>query len=214
MKTDRKTRTSLLGRLANLAYRRRGRMVLAWIAVFAVVVTIGPRLAGEFGEDYSTPGSGSKAAAALLADRLAASSGDTIDVVWQAPRGVDDWAVEARMERFLERGGRLEGIGAADAPQVSADGTIAVARLQLDRPSWDVPAATSSELVDIAEATSGSDLRIELGGGTIEEEGAPPELMAFLAADLAGPQAAPKLEALAGRLDEVAGVASVSEPRA
>jgi putative drug exporter of the RND superfamily len=63
MKTDRTTRTSFLRRLANLAYRRRRRMVLAWIAVFAVVVTIAPRLAGEFDEDYSTPGSESNAAA-------------------------------------------------------------------------------------------------------------------------------------------------------
>src|SRR5919106_352151 len=184
MGTNRTTSTTFLTRLAGLAYRRRGRMVLAWIAVLAAVVVFAPRVAGEFDEDYATPGSESKAAAALLAERFQGSSGDTIDVVWQAPAGMNDRGIEARIDRFLEQAGRLEGIGAADPPQVAPDGTIAVARLQLDRPSWDVPGETSSELVEMAEATSGDGLRVELGGGTIEEEGAPPELMAFLAAAL------------------------------
>jgi RND superfamily putative drug exporter len=179
-----KANTTLLSRMADLAYRRRGRMLLAWIAVLAAVVVFAPRVAGEFDEDYATPGSESKAAAALLAERFQGSSGDTIDVVWQAPAGMNDPGIEARIDRFLEQAGRLEGIGAADPPQVAPDGTIAVARLQLDRPSWDVPGETSSELVEMAEATSGDGLRVELGGGTIEEEGAPPELMAFLAAAL------------------------------
>jgi hypothetical protein len=37
-----------LARLAELAYRRRGRMLLAWIVVTAAVVAVAPRLAGEF----------------------------------------------------------------------------------------------------------------------------------------------------------------------
>ena len=52
----------------------------------------------------------------------------------------------------------------------------------VDRPSWHVPSDTSSELVKTAEATSGQGLRIEFGGGTIEEEGAPPEVLALIAA--------------------------------
>ena len=174
---------TLLARLADLAYRRRGRMVLAWVAALAVVLAFGPQLAGEFDEDYATPGSESKAAATLLAERFQGSSGDAIDVVWQAPAGVRDPAVESRMNTLLEQADRLEGVGAAEPVQVSSDRTIAVARLQLDRPSWDVPTETSDELVKLAEAASGGGLRVELGG-TIEEEGAPPELIALLAAAL------------------------------
>jgi RND superfamily putative drug exporter len=175
----------VLARLADVAYRRRGRMLVAWIAVLAAAVIVGPQLAGEFDQDYFAPGSESKQAATLLAERFEGASGDTIDVVWQAPAGARDPAIAARMERFLDQAARLEGVGArAGSPEVSADGTIAVARLQLDRPSWDVPTETSSELVDMAEAASGSGLRIELGGGTIEEEGAPAELMALVAAAL------------------------------
>jgi putative drug exporter of the RND superfamily len=177
---------TVLARLADLSYRRRGRMVLAWIAVLAVVlVSIGPSAGKTFNQDSSTPGSESKAAATLLADRFEGNSGDTIDVVWQAPAGARDPAVAARVERFLEQAARLEAVDPpAGRPEVSADGTIAVTRLQLDRPSWDVPIETSNELVDLAEEASGEGLRIELGGGTIEEEGAPGEALALLAAAL------------------------------
>jgi putative drug exporter of the RND superfamily len=176
---------TVLARLADLSYRRRGRMVLAWVAVLAAAVLVAGPLRGEFDQDASTPGSESKAAATLLADRFQGNSGDTIDVVWQAPAGARDPAIRARVERFLEQAARLEAVGLpAGPPEVSSDGTIAVTRLQLDRPSWDVPTETSNELVELAEAASGQGLRIELGGGTIEEEGAPAELLALLAAAL------------------------------
>ena len=168
--------------LADLAFRRRGRVTLAWLALLAGLLAAGPQLAGKFDADYSTPGSESKAAAELLAERFEGNSGDTIDVVWQAPSGVRDPAVGPRVERFLAEASRLEGVGDPGPTETSADGTIAVAPLQLDRPSWDVPSATSDELVALAEEAGGSGLRIELGGGTIDEDGAPPELMAMIAA--------------------------------
>jgi RND superfamily putative drug exporter len=169
-----------LARLAALAVRRRGRMVLAWVAVLVAILAIAPRVAGDFNEDYSTPGSESKEAAALLAERFQGSSGDTFDVVWHSRAGVDDRAVAEKMDRFLERAGKLEGVGTADPPQVSRDGTIAVARLQLDRPSWDVPDETSTDLIAMAEKADERGLRVELGG--VEDEGAPPEAIALLAA--------------------------------
>ena len=47
-----------LARLADLAYRRRGRMVLAWIAATVVIIGVGSSLAGEYNADYDTPGLG------------------------------------------------------------------------------------------------------------------------------------------------------------
>jgi RND superfamily putative drug exporter len=173
---------NLLARLADISYRRRGRMVLAWIAVLVAVFALAPRVAGEFGEGGGTPGSESEKAAALLGERFEGSSGDTFDIVWQAPAGVGDPAVEARMERFLERAARLEGVGTADAAEVTRDETVAVARLQLDRPASDVPSDTIGRLTAMAEATSQDGLRVEVGG--FEEEGTPAELIALAAAAL------------------------------
>src|SRR3954469_23559280 len=63
--------TRFLVRLADLSYRRRGRMVLGWIAAAVVIIGVGSALAGEFNADYNTPGSESKAAGALTEKRFA-----------------------------------------------------------------------------------------------------------------------------------------------
>jgi putative drug exporter of the RND superfamily len=99
-----------LARLAELACRRRGWVLLAWVVLLPAVIVLGTRSAGEFAADYSTPGSESKAAADLIAARFPGSTGDTIDVVWQAPCGVRDPAVEAKIDRFLARACQQKGV--------------------------------------------------------------------------------------------------------
>ena len=46
-----------LARLADLAYRRRGRVVIAWVLAMIVIIGVGSALAGEYSADYNTPGS-------------------------------------------------------------------------------------------------------------------------------------------------------------
>jgi RND superfamily putative drug exporter len=175
-----------LARLADVAYRRRRRVVLAWIAVFAAAIVIAPRLAGEFSTEFATSGSESQAAADLVAERFAGTSGDTIEVVWQAEDGASDPAVQTRVSRFLEQAERLEGIAEAQPPRVSRDGTIALTRLELDRRALDMPGGTATSLIQMAEAASGDDLRIELGGPPIRnaQEGGSPEVVGLIAAAL------------------------------
>jgi RND superfamily putative drug exporter len=177
-------RAGRLARLADLAVRRRGRMVLAWIAALVLVGAVAPSLAGEYDADYYTPGSESKAAAQLIDERFPGRSDAGIDVVWQVRDGVEDPATEARMERFLAGAERLEGVAGAGRQRVSPDGTIGYASLALDRPGFDVPVATGEELIDRAAAASRDGLRIELGGGPIQDaqEGAPPEVVGLVAA--------------------------------
>jgi putative drug exporter of the RND superfamily len=173
-----------LTRLADATYRRRGWTLLVWLVLLPLVIFLGARFAGEFSADYSTAGSESKAAADLVAERFPGSSGDTIDVVWQASGSVRAASVEARMKQFLGQASRLEGVGAPGRTQVSRDGKIAVARLELDRRAWDVPPATGERLIEIAKEASGDGLRIELGGQPIRNaEGGPsPEFAGLVAA--------------------------------
>ena len=79
--------TRFLTRLADLACRRRGRMVLAWIAATVVIIGVGSSLAGEYEADYDTPGSESKAASDLTESRFDGYSGQEIYVVWKDPDG-------------------------------------------------------------------------------------------------------------------------------
>ena len=76
-----------LARLADIAYRRRGRMVLAWIVAAVLIIGVGSSLAGEYEADYDTPGSDSKAASDITEKRFAGYSGQEIYVVWKDEAG-------------------------------------------------------------------------------------------------------------------------------
>jgi RND superfamily putative drug exporter len=175
-----------LARLADLAYRRRGLMVLAWVTALVAVVAGVSRLAGDFDVEFGTPGSESDAAADVLEEHFPETSGETVNVVWKSEAGADSPAVEQRVERFLEDATRLEDVGQAGAPRISRDGTIGLVALDLEQPAWDVPTATGERLIELAEDADGNGLRLELGGNVIRnaQGGTSPEVAGLLAAAL------------------------------
>jgi putative drug exporter of the RND superfamily len=167
---------SALGRLAAFAFRRRGLVLLAWIAAAAGAFALGSAAAGDFSADYSTPGSESKAAATVLQERFDGRSQYAVDVVWSA-RDVRDLSVQHAADRVLHRAEALEGIGSAPPAreaQVSPDGTTAVVRLPLDRRPDDVPESTGETLVAIADHPPAG-LRMAVGGEFVPGLEAPPE---------------------------------------
>src|SRR5918992_2360353 len=171
-----------LARLADLAYRRRGRMVVAWIVVLAAVLAIVPRVGGDFATDFSFPGTESQEASDLVEAHFPRSSGEEVNVVWEAPSRARD--AETRIDRFLAEAERVEGVGDASTPRYSRDGTIGLARLELEQRSMELETESGTRLIDLAEDASGDGLRIELGGNLISsaEEGAPPEMIGLAAA--------------------------------
>ena len=174
--------TSRLARLADLTYRRRWYVVVAWVAALAATLAVVPRFAGDFGVEFGTPGSESKAATDLLEKHFAGSSGESVNVVWEAPAGARE--TQARIDRLLAEAQRVDGIGGASEPRYSRDGTIGLVELRLDRPAMDVENASGERLLELADEASNEGLRVELGGFLIRnaQEGQPPELMGLLAA--------------------------------
>jgi RND superfamily putative drug exporter len=142
--------TGRLARLAELAFRRRGRFVLAWIVGLVLIAAGGGALAGEYDAEYSTPGSESDDAATLIESRFEDSSSETIDVVWEAPQGATSPEIKRRVDAFLGEAAKLEGIGGVDRPRVSRDGTIAMQSLQLTERAWDVPVETGEEMISLS----------------------------------------------------------------
>jgi RND superfamily putative drug exporter len=173
-----------LGRLGSSVYRRRGRVVLAWVAALAAVLAVTPLLKGSFQADFATKGSESERAATVLAQRFPGRSGDTVSVVWKASRGAQAPQTRARVQRFLRAAERLEGIATAGPIRVAPDRRIATTTLELDRRAWDVPDATGKTLVDLAQRSSGDGLTIALGGGPIRmaQGGGGPEGFGLLGA--------------------------------
>src|SRR5437867_12723717 len=104
--------TRFLARLADIAYRRRGRIVLAWIAAAVVIIGVGTSLAGEYNADYNTPGSESKAASDLTEERFQGYSGQEIYVVWKDPAGARSARAQDRVNAFFAEAERVDHIAA------------------------------------------------------------------------------------------------------
>jgi RND superfamily putative drug exporter len=176
--------TRHLARLADIAYRRRGRMVLAWIAVAVLIIGVGTSLAGEYNADYNTPGSESKAASDLTEERFGGYSGQEIYVVWKDPAGATSPAAQRRVDAFLAEAEQVDHVAQHTPIRVSKDGTIGSTTLPLTVPGWDVDKEDGEKLIDAAEENSGDGLEIKLGGDPIyaAQEQSSPEGIGFLGA--------------------------------
>jgi putative drug exporter of the RND superfamily len=176
--------TRFLTRLADISYRRRGRMVLAWLAATIVIIALGSAMAGEYDADYNTPGSESKAASELTEERFAGYSGQEIYVVWEDPAGAESAGAQKRIDAFLTDAKRVDHVGAETPVRVSRDGTIGATTLPLTVPGWDVPKEDGEKLIAAAEANSGDGLQIKLGGDPIyaAQDSTSPEGIGFVAA--------------------------------
>jgi RND superfamily putative drug exporter len=175
-----------LARLADFTYRRRGLTVLAWIAVLIVVFPVSSALKGRFHADYATPGSESKTASSLIAQRFGGFSGSTIDVVWRAPAGANSPAAKQRIDNFLAQAGKLKGVGRPGPIRTAPNGQIAATSLELTRQDWDVPKQTGKDLISLADKSSGNGLEVKLGGGPIQDAqgSSGPEGFGFLGATI------------------------------
>src|SRR5688572_32886756 len=116
--------TRFLARLADISYRRRGRMVLAWLAATVVIIGVGSSLAGEYNADYNTPGSESKAASELTEERFGGYSGQEIYVVWKDPAGARSAGARSRVDAFLAKAQQVDHVAEPTEIRVSRDGTI------------------------------------------------------------------------------------------
>jgi RND superfamily putative drug exporter len=168
-----------LGRLAGAAYRRRGRVILGWLAAFALVIGFSAALAGDFTADYSAPGSDSKQAQDLLAQRFPVQAGDTVEVVVRSGAGVTGPAVRSDVTALLRELGGMPHVAAVEDPyttpgDISRDGQTLVSHLKLDVANpVDMPVADSKRLLGAARAAGRPGLDVALGGQTIKAAGLP-----------------------------------------
>jgi RND superfamily putative drug exporter len=176
--------TRALTRLADLAYRRRGRMVLAWIAAMVVIIGLGSSVAGEYNADYDTPGSESKAAGDVLEESFDGYAGQEIYVVWKDEAGADSPAAKQRVNAFFAEAEQVKHMAEHTPIRYSDDGTIGSSTIPLTVPGWDVEKEQGEELIEAAESNSGSGLEIKLGGDPIyvAQEQSSPEGIGFLGA--------------------------------
>jgi len=186
-------RASLLRRLATVSYRRRRLVVLAWLVLTGVLLSLAGTFGGDFDDAFELPGSDSQRALDLLsAEGFATRAGSQIMVVVRAEQGVEDPAVEAAVEQLLA--GIAADVGQAEITspyqqggerQVSADGRIAYAQIDLADRDDDLLAAAAKRVVARVDAFQVPGVQVALGGdsGLLgAQEGGGSEAVGFLAA--------------------------------
>ena len=181
----------MLRRLARTSHRRRRLVVAAWVVALVALMGLSRAAGGTFEDAFRLPGSESQAALDVLAEGgFGTRSGLAAQLVIEAPGGVNSPTVASRVTALLGGiGGSVPEI-AIESPydpagrhQVSADGTIAFAQLNLaDRSEADYAAAVA-EIETRVAAARGSDLGLELGGDRFAASaGGASEGLGFLAA--------------------------------
>ncbi|HEY6638170.1 MAG TPA: MMPL family transporter [Solirubrobacterales bacterium] len=174
-----------LTRLADISYRHRGRVVLAWLAAMVVIIGVGSSLAGEFQADYDTPGSESKAASDITEQRFAGYSGQEVFVVAKDPSGFASEAEAGqRLQPFFAQAQKVEHIDPHTSIRLSQNRQIASTTLPMTVPGWDVTKDQGKQLINAAEDNDGNGLEIKLGGDPIyaAQGSSSPEGLGFLGA--------------------------------
>jgi RND superfamily putative drug exporter len=162
-----------LGRLGGLAYRRRGRVLIAWAVALAIAFGLSAAFGGEFANDSSAPGSDSAQAQSLLGERFPTQSGDTERVVVRSDN-VNDAGVRSAVKALLGELERVPHVTSVEDPYatkgaITPDGRTLVARVYLDviNPN-DMPKEDTEKLLAAAEAAERDGLNVALGGRAVQ----------------------------------------------
>ena len=136
-------------------------------------ITLAQSAGGENDFTFSTPGSESAEALDLLESRFPARAGDEIDVVFQAPEGIDTPEARAAIGRVLATLGEAPHVEAVETPfdrpgRISPNGDIASATLRLDVSVSDYPLEDAKALVELRNDIDEPGLQVELGGFALQ----------------------------------------------
>ncbi|HEX5586427.1 MAG TPA: MMPL family transporter [Acidimicrobiia bacterium] len=183
--------TRLLQGLAGWCYRRRRRVLVVWIVALVVVSAIGSSVGSTYSQGFALSGTESQRAADVLRSRFPARAGDEGQIVFAHAKGVQDPAVQARVEALFREVAAVRGVTSVVSPydidgarQISGDGDVAYATVQFDRVASKIPDSTIERIRSLADAVEGGGVHVALGGRMFQEHGGlgPAELIGILAA--------------------------------
>ena len=167
-------------RLAQVCFRRRGRVLIAWILGVVVLGAVTGAVGTGYRSDFTLPDVESKRGVDILEDRFGGQgAGQVGNIVFQAEAGVSDPAVRSAMEPFFAEVAGLPGVQSVTSPytpegeaQISDQGDQAgkIAYAEIEAPSdatFEETAAVGEEIRKAMPVVPG--VRIELGGAAFAE---------------------------------------------
>ena len=183
----------MLVRISGWCFRNPRKTVAAWIALLVVTLALAAAVRPSFLAELQAPDSDSRRGFEALEEHFGGLGGGfSGSIVFQSSSGIDDPDVRAAMEEMFAEVGSYDGVtvsspyevtipgqeaATGDAsnlphapgrPQVSADGTVAFARIDL-HPDLDFNETThlGGEFNDLIPDVPG--LQVEIGGEALSE---------------------------------------------
>jgi RND superfamily putative drug exporter len=181
----------MLQRLARTCFRRRWLVLGIWIAVLLGLNILANGVVGSnFRTDFKLPDTESRTVFELLEKANPDRSGAAAQIVFQDAGGVDQPDVQQAMDGLFAEVEQLPGVAVVSpyAPesggrQISQDGTIAFAQLNVSDRSQEEYTSLANDIRDQGDQIDVQGLRIEYGGDMFAEFELPAsELLGILAA--------------------------------
>jgi RND superfamily putative drug exporter len=147
--------SSFLYALGRLTYRRRMRVLLAWLAALVLLGGVAAGVAKQFDEEFSLPGTESQTALDSLSRTFPQVSGTSAQVIVVAPPGtsVRDAGVRKQVEASIKGYEGIAQVDSATSPYdklvkgaVADDGSAGLISVQLDVDGADITPETRDAL--------------------------------------------------------------------
>src|SRR5262245_18827175 len=149
----------MLQRLARTCFRRRWLVIGAWVVVLFVLNMLANGIIGSnFRTDFKLPDTESRTVFEMLQKANPDRSGTTAQIVFQDNAGVAEPQVQQAMQGLFQKVDQLGGVEVnspydqqGGAQQVSRDGTIAFAQLNVSDRSQDEYTSLATEIRDLGD---------------------------------------------------------------
>ncbi len=172
----------MLARLAGWCFLRRRTTLAIWILGLLGIGILGNAVIGSnYSSEFEIPASESASGIAVLIDGFgeAGGGGQSASIVFRSETGAESPAVKIAMEEFLAEVDAIDGVSVASpytappvemggVPQISADGTIAYATLNLRSTLGQTEMMViGEEIAALVPVLDG--LQVEIGGQALAE---------------------------------------------
>ena len=162
-----------MANFARWCFVHRKAVLTGWLIALIGFFGISQLTGSAYSNSNSLPGTDSTKAQQVLTTHFPAQAGDSEQIVVQARQGtLRSAAAEAAVASMLARVDRLPHVSSVTSPyglggQISRDGTIGLATVNLDAQADTVPSSAVTKLISTAQSADSSLLNVQLGGAAI-----------------------------------------------
>ena len=159
---------------ARWCFVHRKAVLAGWLIALIGFFAIGLKVGANYTENDSLPGTDSTQALSVLQANYPAQAGDSDQIVVQARQGtLRSPAAEVAVQSMLARVAKLPYVRSVTSPygprgQISKDGTIGLATVNLTAQANSVPNSAVQTLISTAQSADRPLLNVQLGGAAVE----------------------------------------------